>query len=201
MGYKPLQEQYRKSPDVLTTIDFLDTITGVAYKIFYLAGSTSSAGDAYFLTTDKTISSDFENFSVTGNAQDVDFDIDIGNGFTVAAEEAIIISAQRSENAVNQTVTWKIRHVTSGDSETDIGTTIGDTITGGVGDEHFKKTTKVTLTEKRFNKGEKLRLKFVTASGAGGIISFDPSGIQGQTGETPNFLFDTRVLIPIKLDQ
>ena len=201
MAFKPVPVEFRKSPEVQKTIDFIDTITGIAYKTFYLAGSTSSAGDAYFLTTDNTISSDWENFSVTGNAQDIDFDIDIGNGLTVAAVAAIIISAQRSENAVNQTVTWKIRHVTSGDSETDIGTTIGDTITGGVGDEHFKKTTKVTLTEKRFNKGEKLRLNFVTASGAGGIISFDPSGIQGQTGETPNFVFDTRVLIPIKLDQ
>ena len=58
----------------------------------------------------------------------------------------------------------------------------------------------MTLTEKRFNKGEKLRLNFVTASGAGGYVNFDPSGIRSQTVEVPNYNHDTRVLIPIKTD-
>lgn len=200
VDYIPIPEKYRKSPEVTTNIDFLDTITGISYKVFYLAGATSSAGNTYFLTTNSSISSDQENYQVIGNAADVDFDIEVGVGFTVAAEEAIVISSQKAPNGQTQAVTWKVRHVTSGAAETDLGTTIGDTITGGVADEWFIKTTKITLTEKRFNKGEKLRINFVTASGAGGLINFDPSGVRSQTSEVPNYNHDTRVLIPIKID-
>lgn len=197
-----LPVQFRKSSDSLTTVDYIDAITGVGYKKFYLCGGTNSTGNTYFLTTDSSIRTDSDNSVVTGNAQDVDFDISIGSsgGFTVAAADAIIVAAVGADNGQNQTVTWKVRHVDSAATETDLGTAVGATITGGAGTEQYIKTTRIALTRKRFSSGEKLRLNFVTSSGANCFVYYDPSGLNTQSVETPNYTLTTWVLIPIEVD-
>jgi len=153
--------KFRKSPEVNVTVDYFDSITGVGYKTFHCCGSTSAAGSQYFLTTDTNISTDEQNTDVAGGT-DTDFDIPVGIGFTVAAEDAIIVSAQHADNGNTHDVYWKIIHVDSGSTETVIGELSGAVITGGAGAEHFRKTTKISLTRKRFAKGDTLRLNAVS---------------------------------------
>lgn len=186
------------SSEVLQQIDFLDTITGIAYKKFYLLGITKAAGaNDYLLTTDSSIPSDEENYRITGNGTDTDFDIKVGKGFTVAAEDAILVLSRNSDTGSAQTLTYTIYHVNSGATETSIGTAVGDTINGGAGEEYKLKTQPITLTEKRFIKGDTLRLNITSSSGATDYYYFDPSGIQTQTAETPNYPHTSYILIPI----
>lgn len=201
MEYKPLSEQFRKSPDVQITADFFDTITGISYKKFYLFGGIQAAGAKFYgLTTDSTISSDEENFSVVGTNADIDFDIKIGKAFTVSAEDAIIVMSRNADTGDTQNITFKLRHVDSGAVETDIGTQIGDPISGGSGTEFFLKTCKMAITKKRFVKGDTMRFNVVTSSGNSDVFYFDPSGLQTNSAETPNYPHISYILVPIEVD-
>lgn len=186
--------------EVSFTVDYLDTIAGVGYKNFYLAGTTDSVGSKYLLTTDTSIVSDKQNYAVVGSGQDIDFDIDIQKSFKLATGTAYIVVSTSIPAGTNQILTYAIRHVSSGGVETDLATATGSTTVGAGGSQYFKKTTKMAMTGKAFKKGEKFRVNIVTnSSNANAAFYFDPSGTWTQTSESPNFSHRTFAIIPVEV--
>ena len=200
--YKPLPILFRKSPDVVATIDFFDSISGVGYKKFFFAGTKDTTSSKYRLVTESTIHSDDENHFFQGASADVDFDIEIGgNGFTIAAEDAITVASFLGDTVI--LASYIIKHVTSGGTETTLGTILHNSFTGDGGpNKWILKSAHIKLTEKRFSRGEKLRVTYVSSSGssANSRFYYDPSGIWAQTDETPNYPHVSFVLIPIRVD-
>ena len=199
--YKPLPVLFRKSPEVQATIDFFDTITGIGYKKFYFTGTKDTTSSKFILTTDSTVHSDDENTQITGPNEDEDFDIEIGVGFTISAEDAICTASLFADGVI--LASFIIKHVTSGGTETTIGTVVHNSLSGSGSDKFFLKTAHIKLTEKRFSKGEKLRFTYISSAGtaANSKFHFDPSGISAQTTELPNYPHTSFILIPIRVDE
>ena len=200
MALPPKLTKFTTTSDVIKTVDYIDTILGVGYKKFYIAGGADSGGKYFFLTTDATISSDKENFNILASLLDEDVDIAIGGDFTVAEAEAILQTNSRVVSGSSQTVTWTLRHVDSAGTETTVGTIVGETTNGQAGRTYFRKDTKMPTTRTKFKKGDTLRLNFTTVSGASDYLGFSPSGLFGQTTEAPNFTFSSYILIPIEVN-
>ena|SRR3990167_7377666 len=167
---------YRSSTDNLVfNTDYFDYAAGAGYKKYYLAGTfTSGSTKGYFLTADSTLVSASGNTIITATA-DYDFDITFNNAAIVAAADATISYMCNISGAGSSIVViWTLYHVTSGGTETSLGT-VTDVSVAPPSSE--KKTVKMALTSKTVGIGEKLRLTAgITAGGGTSQFYFDPSG-------------------------
>ena len=201
-GYFPLPVQFRQAAPLLFNVDFFDFISGAGYKRFYLAGLEDSVGQKFLLTNDTGLSADENNARLLGTT-DTDYDITFDNPVTIAAADASISYTVFASGAGGQsmTIVWTVYHVTSGGTETSLGT-VTDTGSDGVGgNAWYRRSVKLALTSKRINKGEKLRVNVAatqTAATFGYYI--DPSGltVTGGTGGSASPTADINV--PFVLD-
>ena len=154
MAGVPVTFRDNRRERTLVTYDYFDSFSGVGFVKFWLLGTNDSAGKKYHLTTDKTIGSSSTNLRDLSGAINLDFDIDIDTPFKVAARDGIVTMVFVIPGS-GRVVTFSVIHVDSDDTETTIGTVSTETMgqaTGG------RRTCKMTMTEKLFKKGEKLRL-------------------------------------------
>ena len=186
MVYAPLPSQYRQATPLIFNVDYFDFIANAGYKRFFLAGLEDSVGQKFLLTNDTGLSADDNVFRLLGTTN-TDFDLTFDNSVTVAAADATISYTVFSGAAGGQffTIVWTVFHVTSGGTETSLGT-VTDTTTEGVGgNAWFRRSVKLALTTKRLNKGEKLRVTAAATVTAGTFGYYiDPSGltVTGGTG-------------------
>lgn len=189
------------SSDLLPTVDYFTSFTGVGYVNLYMAGSTATGGDAYFLTTDSSIRSDESNYTIAGaTSLDVDFDLEIKKPFTLASGKAIMTSHIQVDSGDSHAFTYTLYHVDSGDNETQVGQTVGETKSGGAGAEHFYETVQISTSRKLFNKGEKFRLNITATLAAGSAIFFDPATSYPTTEGSITYSDASKVLIPVEVD-
>lgn len=164
-------------------VDYFDYASGAGYKKYYLAGSKDSVSSKYFLTADSSLISDNDNMEVAGNAQDKDFDLTFNNPAVIANAEATINYTVEMNGLDGDTfaVTWTVYHVSTGSTETSLGTVTDYTSTDGNPANYREKCVKLTLTEKPLAIGEKLRINAVTAMSGSGKFYIDPSGTRSFT--------------------
>ena len=148
------------STEAIATYDYFESFSGVAFVKFYLLGTNDSAGKKYHLTTDKTIGSSSSNMQDLSGAINLDFDIDIDTPFKVAPRDGIVTMTFVIPGD-GITVTFSVIHVDSADTETTIGTVVTEALNVGTGG---RRTCKMTMTEKLFKKGEKLRLNVLASA-------------------------------------
>jgi len=191
-----LPKEFPTEQQVQANYNYFDTVMGVGYVIFYPAIAYSDATTTTrFLTTDASYVSDSANFRVIASA-DIDFDATVEKPLRIAAQEAFINWRQSTGSGGSASVTWSIIHVDTNSVETVLGTVVGDT-TGASAVE--KKGVKVTLTEKTFRKGEKLRVSAnIVIGGGNGEVPFDPSGGKASNdAEGRSVTSQAKIQIPI----
>ena len=202
MVYDPLKTGYRQSAPLIFNVDFFDFASGAGLKKFYLAGLKDSVGDKYILTDDSGLIADSANYRVQ-DAADIDYDIAFSNPITIAASEATISYTVLASSAVGRshTVAWTVYHVAVGGAETSIGTVTDSTTQGTAGNSCARRTVKLSLTSKRINKGEKLRINAISTLSAAGTFLYyiDPSGLYTTGGGSQDTSRAT-VNIPFEVD-
>lgn len=204
---RELTELTTTSP-ILVNFDAFDFGTGFGYKKFYMLGTDDSSSVKYSLVTDSTLISDSTTaaWQVGGDTTDRDFDFTFNKPITIAnADVTINYHVFMSSNASGTfTVAWTIYHF-DGSTETSIGTVTDTTSSDGDPTVRYNRTVKVTLTRKRFAKGDTLRLNAIVTSnqGAGTHYFFiDPSGqvtftnSQGGTGTS-----SSSINVPFEVDE
>ncbi len=197
MPFKPVLTKYRKSAEVLSTYDFFESILGTAFIKFFLLGTKDSAGLKYHLTTDSSIGSHGENLRIVDGGINIDFDIPVELPFKILARDAIISMSSERISGADKTLTYTVFHVTSGGTETSLGSVITEDIALN---KRGRRAMKISMTEKRFKKGEKLRLN-VTASAAM-TAWWDPVGrlsIVEQIGGNATTNSQAVLLLPIEV--
>lgn len=198
---KDLPLKFLKSSPFVFNIDFIDFATGAGVKNFYLIASRTSAAAEYAIATDTTLPGDSSVVRYGENATlEQDFDITFGNPATIAAADGSMSFSVNCEAAKTFDLTATVFHVTSGGTETPIGTGIALQTTGAVKE---RRSFKFTFTKKFFATGDKLRVTLDTIStGAATRTFLDPSGRETLTetvgGGTINsqFIFS----VPFEVD-
>ena|SRR3990167_1294573 len=187
------------------SFDWFDAVAGAGYKSFYAAGAKNSAGNIYFLTTNSTFKSDEGNFTVDGDSRDLDFDITFNQPITIAAADVFIQYGliMNGIDANNMTPTFKIYHVTSGGTETELLSVVGPTTSDADPVRRETRLVKAAITSKVIKIGEKIRFNLTTSStnmGANCVFYYDPSGhltFTDGTGGTGNS--SLKIDIPFKI--
>ncbi len=191
--------KYRRGGEsVLGTYDFFSTLGGTGYISIYLCGGMHQTDvKEYFLTLDNSISSDEDNYTLVGN-QNVNFDLEVGKPFRVKEGTAIMGSANYNSAGESCQVTWTVYHVDADGNATSIGTAEGDAWTYASNSKACRKTVKISISEKSFKKGEKLRINVNQTAGSGSGIRFDPAGrtVSGTIGSVSG---DTFLRLPVDL--
>ncbi len=201
MPLDPKFTKFTTASQVLATYDFFDTILGVSFLDFYcLRSFTAGSTNQNTLTTDESIPSDSANLRILG-ASDTDFDMEVIKPFTITDGDATITWMQVTGGGQSCFTVWTIYHVDSGGTPTSLGTVTGETQTAGA-TAYEKKSSRLTITGKRFLAGEKLRVKAVVTANANSGIYFDPSGGVTQTGTAGRTVNSTaKIRIPIDLPE
>ena len=189
------------SGNLTFNVDYLDYAQNAGYKRYYACGGEDSAADVYFLTTKQLYSSNSLVWTAAGNeTKDLDFDITFNNPVYVAAADLSCSFTQMALSSCYTIIT--IYHVTSGGTETSLGTKTTKTRTGG--SSIYRECLKIPLTAKGFAVGEKLRLnvQFVDTDAGNSKIYHDPaSGLtltETATARTVNT--DFYIDVPFRVD-
>jgi hypothetical protein len=193
-----------------SSYDWYDFASGAAYKKFYLAAGKTSAGGSYFLTdsTDIGSASDTDAAGSTyelrldaATTADRDFDLTFNTPHVIAGT-AYISGRLTCFGDIARTANIKVTiyHVTSGGTETSLGSVTGPTRTGTP--VNTKECFAIPLTQKSFAKGEKLRVTLeLTTNGNYATVYHDPSGRSTATdsmnGGTLNSQFI--VMVPFRV--
>jgi len=178
---------YRKNPPFQVSYDWTDSIANCGYIRFYgncsaLTGAktlflskNSIDSSSYYSTTDQAIYTS----SAAGDDIDKDFDITFTVPITVAAAECIVNFSRWEQDACGAAqCVVTVYHVTAAGVETSIGTATTPSNNWG-SDQYLRECIKMTLTQKTFVAGEKLRLTInITNGGALGTMKLyhDSSG-------------------------
>ena len=198
MDYKPIPILYRKSPPYILNVDFFDFTTKGGYKNFYFLGTKDNVGSKYTLTTDNTLIADTDNpILITGN--DINFDITFTTDVTIANAIATISYTTNTNGSTTQTIAWTVYHY-DGVTETSIGTVTG--VVTSNANAAFRKTLQVELTEKKFNKGDILRVNAVVTGSAWLRTFLDPAGTVSLTDANTggNINSSSQINIPFKVE-
>ena len=186
------------------SFDWFDYAAGAGYQRFYAAGAWHSGGAVRFLTTQTATDPDDVNGArySAGASVDVDFDITFNNPVTIAAADSIVNLTSYQQSAGNTSFVVNVYHVTSGGTETSLGTiTSGNTDAGALG--YIRRCARVTLTSKSFAVGEKLRLNIIySGCGENSNIIHDPNSRQTVTEAGSGLTIKTSLTfdVPFKVD-
>ena len=196
MTYKPVPIKYRKSPPYTLAVDYFDFVSGAGYKEFYFLGTKDNVGSKYTLTTDGSMIADDGNYIlITGN--DINFDLTFADNVTIANALATISYTTSTNGATTQTIVWTIYHY-DGTTETSLGTVTG--VVTGTGNQHFRKTIQLMLSQKTFKKGETLRVNSVVSGSAWLRTYIDPAGTQSFTSTAGGTITSASTInIPFKV--
>lgn len=191
--------------NISPSYDWFDFAAGAGYKRFYAAACDISGSTLYFLTS-KQIDGDVtaRSVTITNTNTELNFDITFNSPITIATSEAVINWTTQQSNGASVYAIFTFYHVDASSTETSIGTVTTSTRNAGA-DVNDRRLTKVSLTQKSFGVGEKLRLevKFYT-SGAGknATIFYDPASRQtfaeSATGATIGS--DLTIDVPFRID-
>ena len=151
-----LPDVYRKSPLAVASYDWLDITSGTGYRRYYGCASDLDAGISYFLTT-RTLDGRPVSKASTGTEIDLDFDITFNTPAIVKGIANVNLTYLHTTGPASQCRIY-IYHVTSGGTETQIGTALSKNTAGGVATGKVRECLTVSLTEKAFAANEKLRL-------------------------------------------
>jgi len=169
----PVPIVYRAADNVNASYDWLDVTSGVGYRRYFGVASDIAAGAEYFLTPESVTSYE-EGKSANGTASpaiDLDFDITFNKPAYVKGV-AVVNALFRSVSSASITPVVNIYHVTAVGTETLLGTAtmVNRSVTG-----YYKQTIRISLTEKQFIVGDRLRLNMQLniLNGNQGWIYFD----------------------------
>jgi len=178
---------YRKNPGYDVKFDWVDFATGNGYIDFYGADAvTPNPTHNYFLTTNSNIDSTSGDNALTATGiktyaanttLDIDFDVTFQIPIDVAAGIAYVNYTMKFSANDNIGATITIYHVTSGGTETSLGSNTHLTDDDDGSGQYFRDCHKITTTAKHFAAGEKLRINFnAVVEAAEAIYLFhDPS--------------------------
>ena len=200
-----LPVQYREGGgNFVFNVDYFDWAQGAGYKRYYFLGTKDSVGNKYALTTDNSLLADDANVRLTGTAS-TDFDLVFNNSVTVA--NALCTASYTIEmdgtNSDSFTVAITVYHY-DGSTETSLGTVTDTTTTDGDPAKRERRTVQFTLTEKKFSKGDTLRVTVDTTVNAGtsGQFYMDPAGSISFTGTSEQSInSSSEINIPFKIQQ
>jgi hypothetical protein len=185
---------------VIGSYDWLDLTSGVGYRKYYAAASNTTGATTYFLATRIVDGPTLKWFStITGGINaavsiDIDFDVEMKIPAVVSgfAYTNFTYNHSAGGNAATRSIV-NIYHVTSGGTETLLGTTTGVDRPAGA-PKYYRECIKVSLTDKHFATGEKLRLNIqiigdATAGDSTGLeLYYDPASLKTYTD------YDTRTI-------
>ena len=197
--------EFRRSGEgAVASYDWFDFASGAGYKRYYCAGAYETTNPKYFLTTNSNIDGDYDNLSIS-TSSDLDFDITFNTPLTIAGADAIFNWTIYLVNAAaTSSVAINVYHVTSGGTETSIGTATSKTFTAS-GAGYIRQCLKFGLTQKSFGVGEKLRINVIwteTDASANIRLFFDPASRQSVTegGTGATITTDFTCDIPFRID-
>lgn len=189
----------------LASYDFFDLSRRIGYKRCYLISTYQNSTQGVSLIPQVTDSS-FVRYAVS-NGTDLDFDLTFSSPQVLNGDVFIsVVFENYYAGAVGMTLTYTLYHVTSGGTETSLGTDAGRTVTVSGGGYSKRDLIKFSLSNKIFKAGEKIRLNIVTATGSGNhYIYMDPANnttTDYNDYEMASFKNDTNSFIdlPFKID-
>lgn len=180
---------FRKSPGYNVGFEWTDVIASTGYIRFYPCAMELAGGITYFLSTKILESTPWYKASAHVPVQagaalmiDLDFDIEFRTTATVKGTALINASMGLTDELIqHQYITINIYHVRAA-AETLLGTaSTVDRDWGGGLPHYLRETLSVTLTEKQFAAGDKLRFNYQIwahddAGGSGHVRGyFDPA--------------------------
>jgi hypothetical protein len=200
----------RSSAGAVASYSWEDLTQALGYRRYYAIALANSTGYTYSLLS-KTIDASTSGatkigyYSTAAGASDLDVDFDITFGFPVqvAGATAFVNYSMAVYDSAHVYAIVNIYHVTSGGTETLIGTTTGTTYDHN-GTKYYRDTIAVELTTKHFAIGEKLRVNiYLEKAGTNGSVDLfhDPSSLTTYTDKDSRTIgSDLTVDIPFKID-
>lgn len=184
---------------VLASYDWLDITSGTGYRRYYAVGS----GDNTLFLSSRSMTSSTDYWSYTANFNsttpaltiDLDFDITLNVPADIKGT-AYFNGLMRAWNNAGATsrFTVNVYHVNSGGTETLLGTAVGANT-----NDYYRECLKISLTQKHFAIGEKLRLNVIlhgwnTGLSTGKVtVFYDPTSVVTKT-DTSATTSDTRTV-------
>ena len=229
MVFKPLPEDYRKSPPFVVTFDFVDIVTGTAYINLNLALTVEDETDKYVLTnlslySDRVLTVVSASPAVTNVfelIQEIDFDVVLNQPLTLNGNVLISVAVGMGEgddDAYAEYIHAKLRKIPVGGSETEIADARGSDYAKGAGGAGSVETAvdaiSIPVSNVQLKTGETLRLTLEQWGKSSGqpvtgywYIGHDPKGraVSAKDDKTLGFTFGTEpssstIQLPVKLE-
>ena len=205
----PIPVTYRNSGDgSIASYNYLDIMTGTAYKTFYGLQSTSGATTSYILSPNSLASTITHTNSGANTAMNLTFDLPVEILTRIGGQAQLYIptGVYRTGTAgdLTTTVSGQLFVVSSAGVETDIGSSYEAQSWIGIGGStsYWKGNTyKINVPKMNVQPGERIRLKiFTTAAGANCVVEVlhDPENMEVST-----YLLDykLRLNLPLQIFQ
>ena len=185
----------------IVTFDFVDLTTGTAFKNFNGVDVLSGAGTKVYDLITNVIFGEVGSTSVSAAAFDIDFDLKFERSLALEGIANFNIWFAAGGN-VSPAVQVNLKHVSSGGTETQIGTEVSKTLSMNNSSDLFSGKYTVPLTF--FKPGEKLRL-ILTSDSTTMTLYHDPKGRDalslpgaGVTGVTSTVF---SILLPFRINR
>ena len=156
--------------NTIATYDYFDAIAGVGYRKFYPMIYENSTTVSYALVNDNSLVTPTRGKKITATGN-YDFDITTNTPLTISGDATFNYFLSIAGGSFSGTGT--IYHVTSGGTETQLGTV---TFLAGVSGQAMY-CVKITCTQKSFAIGEKIRFSIDCTIGATAELSIDPASL------------------------
>lgn len=184
-----LPTNFQAVSPVLASYDWLDVTSGAGYRRYYACASDIEGAATYFLSP-RSLDAPSRlwytqanvNIGAAAKIIDLDFDIEFKVPAVIYGDSFVNLTynVNTQANIDDTYIIIKVYHVTSGGTETQIGTAQTSNYSWGAAPPYYhREAIKVNLSKKHFAKTDKLRLTVEgwggDASGGKMILYYDPT--------------------------